>query len=114
MDVRVIAATNKDLKEEIRLQHFREDLYHRLGVIIVRVPSLRERTDDIPLLANHFMEIITAEMGKPLLSLQPDAIEALKLLNWTGNVRELRNMVERLAILCDRVVTRSDIEKYAN
>jgi len=114
VDVRIIAATNKDLKAEIAKGNFREDLYHRLSVIIIHVPSLAERTEDIPLLAKHFMEIISAEMGKPPLEFTPDSLEALKKRKWTGNVRELRNMVERLAILCDRVITAEDVIKYSN
>lgn len=114
VDVRIIAATNKDLKAEIAKGNFREDLYHRLSVIIIHVPSLAERTEDIPLLAKHFMEIISAEMGKPPLEFTTDSLEALKKRKWTGNVRELRNMVERLAILCDRVITAEDVIKYSN
>jgi len=114
VDVRIIAATNKDLKAEIAKGNFREDLYHRLSVIIIHVPSLAERIEDIPLLAKHFMEIISAEMGKPPLEFTPDSLEALKKRKWTGNVRELRNMVERLAILCDRVITAEDVIKYSN
>ncbi len=114
VDVRVIAATNKDLKAEIEKGNFREDLYHRIGVIIIRVPSLTERKEDIPLLAQHFMELISAEMGKQPLGFTPEAMEALKHLKWTGNIRELRNMIERLAILCDNTITENDIRKYAN
>lgn len=114
VDVRVIAATNKDLKAEIEKGHFREDLYHRIGVIIIRVPSLAERKEDIPLLAEHFMGLISAEMGKAPLPFTPEALEELKSLKWTGNVRELRNMVERLAILCDKPITVDDVKKYAN
>jgi DNA-binding NtrC family response regulator len=114
VDVRIIAATNKDLKAEITKGNFREDLYHRLSVIIIHVPSLEERTEDIPLLTKHFMEIISAEMGKPSLEFTPDALEALKKRKWTGNVRELRNMVERLAILCERVISAEDVVKYSN
>ena len=114
VDVRIIAATNKDLKAEIARQNFREDLFHRLGVIIIKVPSLNERTDDIPMLADHFMELVTSGMGKPSLLFSPEAYEALSRLKWTGNVRELRNMVERLAILCDKTITAVDVERYAN
>ncbi len=114
VDVRIIAATNKDLKAEIARQNFREDLFHRLGVIIIKVPSLNERTDDIPMLADHFMELVTSGMGKPSLLFSPEAYEALSRLKWTGNVRELRNMVERLAILCDKTITAGDVERYAN
>lgn len=114
VDVRVIAATNKDLKAEIEKGNFREDLFHRIGVIIIRVPSLSERKEDIPILANHFMGLISAEMGKSPLPFLPEALDALIQLKWTGNVRELRNMVERLAILCDNPITAEDIRKYAN
>lgn len=89
VDVRVIAATNKDLKSEIEKGNFREDLFHRIGVIIIRVPSLSERKEDIPLLANHFMGLISAEMGKSPLPFLPEALDALMQLKWTGNVREL-------------------------
>lgn len=114
VDVRVIAATNKNLKSEIEKGNFREDLFHRIGVIIIRVPSLSERKEDIPLLANHFMGLISAEMGKSPLPFLPEALDALMQLKWTGNVRELRNMVERLAILCDNPITAEDIRRYAN
>jgi len=113
VDVRVIAATNKNLQEEIEKRNFREDLYHRLGVILIHVPSLNERRDDIPLLANHFIEDICGNNGKPLMVFEPEALAALKEINWTGNIRELRNVVERLAILCDSTITAGDIEKYA-
>jgi DNA-binding NtrC family response regulator len=114
VDVRVIAATNKDLKAEIARHCFREDLYHRLGVIIIKVPSLKERPDDIPMLADHFMELVTSGMGKVPLQFSPQAYEALAQQSWTGNVRELRNMVERLAILCDKTITAEDVVRYAN
>ncbi len=114
VDVRIIAATNKDLKQEIASKNFREDLYHRLGVIVIHVPPLRERLDDIPILTTYFMQELTASMGKPAPELTAGAISQLQTLRWTGNVRELRNMVERLAILCDKSVTADDIIKYAN
>ena len=93
VDVRVIAATNKNLKEEIAENRFREDLYHRLGVIIIQVPALKERTYDIPQLANHFIEQICSEMGMPPKSIDDEAIEELKKLPWTGNIREFRNVI---------------------
>lgn len=113
VDVRVIAATNKNLNEEIAAGRFREDLYHRLSVIIIHVPPLHERADDIDLLAEHFMEEICLEQGKPLLRFTEEAFEALKQMKWTGNIRELRNVVERLAILCDHEIQAEDVEKFA-
>jgi len=112
VNVRVIAATNKNLKEEIEQKNFREDLYHRLSVILIHVPSLNERKDDIPLLANHFMTEICNSSGKPFLPFEDDAFTGLQQVNWTGNIRELRNVVERLAILCDNRVTADDVERY--
>lgn len=113
VDVRVIAATNKNLREEIAKGHFREDLYHRLSVILIQVPPLKERTDDIPLLANHFMNEACLNMGRPVLPFSEEAIMAMQQLPWTGNIRELRNVVERLAILCDKAITEHDIVRYA-
>ncbi len=113
VDVRVIAATNKNLKEEIQKEKFREDLYHRLGVILIHVPSLRERSDDIPLLADHFMQLTSENSGKPVLTIEEDALKELKKMPWTGNIRELRNVIERLAILCDHVVSAEDVVKFA-
>jgi two-component system, NtrC family, nitrogen regulation response regulator NtrX len=112
VDVRIIAATNKNLSEEIAQGRFREDLYHRLSVIIIEVPDLNEREGDIPLLANHFMEEVSKNMGKPKLTFTEEACKKLEEYNWTGNVRELRNVIERLAILCDKQVTAEDVEKY--
>lgn len=112
VDVRVIAATNKDLKQEIDNKNFREDLYHRLSVILIHVPSLNERPDDIPLLANHFIADICENNGKPQMSFTEDALKQLQQIHWTGNIRQLRNVVERLAILCDNVITAEDIIKY--
>ncbi len=112
VDVRVIAATNKNLVEEIAKKNFREDLYHRLSVILIHVPPLAERKEDIPLLARHFMEEICIAQGRAVLVLEEEAVDALKEVPWTGNIRELRNVVERLAILCDNVVTRADIERF--
>ena len=113
VDVRVLAATNKDIQKEIELGQFREDLYHRLSVILIHVPSLNERTDDIPLLANHFLEQVTLEQGMPAMEFDDDALQVLKEIHWTGNIRELRNVVERLAILCDKVITSEDVHRYA-
>ena len=113
VDVRVITATNKNIKEEIQKERFREDLYHRLSVILIHVPALRERKDDIPLLADHFMLQICASNGKPLLHFEEKAFKELQKMPWTGNIRELRNVVERLAILCDGKVTAEDIIRFA-
>ncbi|MCX6233176.1 MAG: sigma-54 dependent transcriptional regulator [Bacteroidetes bacterium] len=113
VDVRIIAATNKELKEEISKNAFREDLYHRISVIIIHVPPLKERKDDIPLLAEHFLQDICDSEGKPLMNFTDDALVELKKYEWTGNVRELRNVVERLAILCDNIITAGDVELYA-
>ncbi len=112
VDVRVIAATNKDLKVEIENKTFREDLYHRLSVILIHVPTLNERPDDIPLLANHFITEITESNGKPPMTFEEGALKQLQQKQWTGNIRQLRNVVERLAILCDNVITAEDVEKY--
>jgi len=113
VDVRIIAATNKDLNEEIEAKRFREDLYHRLSVILINVPALRERIEDIPLLASHFLEEISTQAGKAPLEIQDDAIAELQKISWTGNIREFRNVLERLAILCDKVITGQDVRNYA-
>jgi DNA-binding NtrC family response regulator len=113
VDVRIIAATNKNLKEEIKNHNFREDLYHRLSVILISVPGLNERKDDIPLLANHFNELICADYGVPKKVISDDAIEELKKINWTGNIREFRNVLERLIILCEKEITGKDVIAYA-
>ncbi len=112
VDVRVIAATNKDLKAAIKSGKFREDLYHRLGVIIMQVPPLRDRKEDIPLLVNHFVGQISAEQGRPLVPIEEKAIKMLQELSWSGNVRELHNVVERLLILCSGKITTKDVERY--
>ncbi len=114
VDVRVVAATNKDLAEEIHAGKFREDLYHRLSVILIKVPALNERLEDIPLLADHFLSQMTASQGKPPVFFSEEAIQALQELTWTGNIRELRNVVERLAILCDGEITRTDVARFAS
>ena len=112
IDVRGIAATNKNLKEEIKKGNFREDLYHRLSVIIIDVPPLCQRLEDIDDLANHFLTEVCTEMGIAPKTLSPDAIAALKECEWTGNIRELRNVVERLVILCGNTITREDVKMY--
>ncbi|MDD5694053.1 MAG: sigma-54 dependent transcriptional regulator [Bacteroidales bacterium] len=113
VDVRIIAATNKDLMEEIRKGNFREDLYHRISVILINVPELKERKDDIPMIAEHFLKMICENEGKPQMQFSNDALEELKTYPWTGNVRELRNVVERMVILCDQVITLEDVRLYA-
>ena len=112
VDVRVIAATNKDLLREVEEKNFRLDLYHRLSVIIIHVPSLNERKDDIPLLVDKFLADVCADYGIAKKAIDKDAIDALKQHNWTGNIRELRNVVERLIILSGRAITQSDVETY--
>jgi DNA-binding NtrC family response regulator len=114
VDCRVIAATNKDLRKEIEAGRFREDLYHRLAVILIHVPSLNERRDDIPLLADHFMTMVCAEHGVPRKSFSDDALKALKQTDWSGNIRELRNIIERLIILCGNTITGEDVKAFAN
>lgn len=114
VNVRVIAATNKNLTQEIQNGNFREDLYHRLSVIIIHVPPLSERVEDIPLLAEHFNQLICSEYGIPPKVFRPDAVDELKRLGWTGNVRELRNVVERLIILCDKDITGGDVKAFAS
>lgn len=114
VNVRILAATNKNLKVEIEKGNFREDLYHRLSVIVINVPPLRERKDDIPLLVNNFMEIIAQDMGKPIPTLEPEAMEALKQYQWTGNIRELRNIVERLLILCGDTITKDEVVRFGH
>ena len=114
VDVRVIAATNKDLKKEIEKGRFREDLYHRLAVILIKVPGLNERRDDIPLLIEHFTEKIAAEQGIAPKSFSDDAIKLLQEYDWTGNIRELRNIVERLIILSGNEISVSDIHLFAS
>jgi len=113
VDVRIVAATNKNLKEEIKNNNFREDLYHRLSVILISVPSLDERKDDIPLLAEHFNELICADYGVPKKEIKKDAIDELKKISWTGNIREFRNVLERLIILCEKEITGKDVVSYA-
>ncbi len=114
VDVRVIAATNKDLKKEIEKGRFREDLYHRLAVILIKVPGLNERRDDIPLLINHFTEKITTEQGIAPKSFSVEAIKLMQEYDWTGNIRELRNIVERLIILSGNEISETDIHLFAS
>jgi two-component system nitrogen regulation response regulator NtrX len=113
VDVRIVAATNKNLQEEISKGNFREDLYHRLSVIIIQVPALNERIDDIPLLANYFLSIICAEYGMPLKRISPDAMQELQSQPWTGNIREFRNVIERLIILCEQEISKEDVFMFA-
>ncbi len=112
VDVRVIAATNKDLRKEIEAGNFREDLYHRLGVILIQVPALNDRKDDIPLLAEHFLAMICEEQGIAKKNVEADAMKELQDYNWTGNIRELRNVVERLVILSGKTITKKDVDQF--
>ncbi len=112
VDVRVIAATNKNLREEIAKGNFREDLYHRIGVIIVKVPALRDHTGDIPLLVEYFIRKICGEYRMPVKEIAPEAVAAMQAMPWTGNIRELRNVVERLIILSGDCITAGDVETY--
>ncbi|UXX78877.1 sigma-54 dependent transcriptional regulator [Reichenbachiella carrageenanivorans] len=114
VNVRVLAATNKNLKEEISQKRFREDLYHRLSVILVKVPSLNERAEDIPLLVDKFLNDIAADYGTSKKEIEDGALEHLKKRSWTGNIRELRNVVERLVIMSEKTITASDAKKYAD
>ncbi|WP_339878087.1 sigma-54 dependent transcriptional regulator [uncultured Algoriphagus sp.] len=114
VDVRVLAATNKDLKKEIEENRFREDLYHRLSVILIQVPALKDRKDDIPLLVNKFLEDISQENGDSPKTINKAALAKLQEFPWTGNIRELRNVVERLVILGEPEISLADIKKYAD
>ncbi len=113
VDVRVVAATNKNISHEISESNFREDLYHRLSVILIHVPTLNERLDDIPILANHFIKQICDEYGMPEKTITDKGIKELQKINWTGNIREFRNVIERLIILCDRKITDADVLQFA-
>jgi len=113
VDVRVVAATNKNLMHEIEANNFREDLYHRLSVILVHVPDLNDRVEDIPLLCSYFIDMVCSEYGMPLKSIDEAAIAELQNIKWTGNIREFRNVIERLIILCDKVITKDDVLMYA-
>jgi DNA-binding NtrC family response regulator len=112
VDVRVVAATNKDLRKEIEAKRFREDLYHRLAVIIIQVPSLNDRKTDIPLLVDHFIESVCNEYGRPKKEIDTKAVQLLQEVDWTGNIRELRNVIERLIILSDQKITYADVESF--
>ena len=112
VDVRVVAATNKDLRKEIAAGNFREDLYHRLGVILIHVPALNDRRDDIPSLVNHFLKLVGEEQGQRSRTMAPDAMKALQTHDWTGNIRELRNVVERLLILGGNPISLADVQTY--
>ncbi|MDG2151233.1 MAG: sigma-54 dependent transcriptional regulator [Polaribacter sp.] len=114
VDVRVIAATNKDLKEEIAEGRFREDLYHRLAVILIEVPTLNDRREDIPLLVDFFTKKIAEEQGTPVKEFSAEAVQLLQEYDWTGNIRELRNVVERLIILGEKEVTKNDVALFAS
>ncbi len=112
VDVRVIAATNKDLLKEVEEKNFRLDLYHRLSVILIHVPSLNERRDDIPMLVEQFLNDICSDYGTAVKDIEPEAIKLLQEYNWTGNIRELRNVVERLVILSGKSITTEDVKSY--
>jgi DNA-binding NtrC family response regulator len=114
VDCRIISATNKDLRKEINEGRFREDLFHRLSVIPIHVPSLNDRKTDIPMLVDYFLAMICQEQGIKLKPIQPAAIEALQSIDWTGNIRELRNVLERLVILCDEEISNEEVVRYAN
>jgi transcriptional regulator with GAF, ATPase, and Fis domain len=112
VDVRVIAATNKKLLQEVEQKQFRLDLYHRLSVILIQVPSLQDRTSDIPLLVQHFLQEIAQSYRQPVKKIDPVALEALVKHEWTGNIRELRNVVERLVILSEKNISLSDVKSF--
>lgn len=114
VDIRIVAASNKDLRALINKNEFREDLYHRLSVIIVEVPSLKERIEDIPELSEHFLGIICNEYGMAKKTLSKDAIKALQSLDWTGNIRELRNVIERLVILGEQEISEKDVKQFVS
>jgi transcriptional regulator with GAF, ATPase, and Fis domain len=114
VDVRVLAATNKDLKKAIEDGTFREDLYHRLSVILIQVPALKERKEDIPLLVEKFLDDIAKEYGTSKKDISPAAVAKLQEFPWTGNIRELRNVVERLVILGEKTISLEDVKKYAD
>ncbi len=114
VNCRVVAATNKDLKKEIAEGRFREDLFHRLAIIPIHVPSLNQRKEDIPLLAEHFLTLICNDHGIPRKTFENQAFNALQEINWTGNIRELRNVIERLVILTNELITEDDVIRYAN
>jgi len=111
VNVRVVAATNKNLQQEIEKGNFREDLYHRLNVIPIHVPSLADRKDDIPELATHFLTMICTEQGNAIKSISPEGIKALQQLPWSGNIRKFRNVMERLIFLCDKTIPDKGLKK---
>jgi DNA-binding NtrC family response regulator len=113
VDVRVVAATNKDLLKEVEENRFRMDLYHRLSVILIHVPSLNQRKDDIPVLTEHFLNEICGDYGIPVKKIESEALESLQARNWTGNIRELRNVVERLVIMSEKTITKQDVIDYS-
>ncbi len=113
VNVRILSATNKDLKKEIEKGEFREDLFHRLNVIPIQVPTLNERLEDLPLLANHFLNLICTDHGIALKKITKEAIKELQKKNWTGNIREFRNVIERLIILCEKEITQADVIQYS-
>ncbi len=112
VDVRVVAATNKNIRKEIELGNFREDLYHRLSVIVIHVPPLRERKGDIKLLVDYFIDQICRQKRRSPISIDPKAMEELSAMSWTGNIRELHNVIERLTILCNDCITVDDVHAY--
>ena len=112
VDVRVIAATNKNLEKEIREGNFREDLYHRIGVILIKVPPLCERKGDVEVLVNHFLKSICKEYNIPAKGIDAEAVALLSEKRWSGNIRELRNIIERLVVLSESTITKEDIEEY--
>jgi len=112
VDVRVIAATNKDLLKEVEAKNFRLDLYHRLSVIIIHVPSLNERKEDVPLLTDYFLQQVADDYGQPKKLIEKKAIEALQNHDWTGNIREFRNVIERLVILSGKTITEEDVYNF--
>ena len=114
VDCRVVAATNKDLKLEIAEGRFREDLFHRLAVILIHVPALNDRRADIPMLVEHFLNLVCQDHGIQTKTIEPEAVVSLQALNWTGNIRELRNVIERLVILSNNNITNIDVKRYAN
>lgn len=114
VNARIVAATNKDLRKEIEEGRFREDLYHRLAVILIHVPALNDRRNDIPLLAEHFMTMVCAEHGVARKKFSADALKALRATDWSGNIRELRNIIERLIILCGETISGDDVKLFAN
>jgi len=114
VNVRIIAATNKKLQQEIASGNFREDLFHRLSVIVLDVPSLNDRLDDIPLLTEHFLTQICIDYGMAKKSINKDAVKALQNINWTGNIREFRNVIERLIILGEKIISENDVKQFAN